>query len=143
MEKLKIIARLIALIFLWRGPQAQANAVVVVSAGSKVSTLTNDELGKIFLGKQRSIGGSNIVPADRKDSAIREYFHKNVTGKSLEVLKKYWARKVFSGEDTPPVELESDNEVKEWLSKHPNGVSYMNEKNVDASVRIVRQIQQP
>lgn len=119
---------------------ADEEIVVVTGARSTVTSVSNEVLAALFLGRTGKHGNLTLVAADHKDGESRAMFHQKVTGKSLEVLKRYWARRVFSGEGTPLVELANDAEVKAWLAQNPNGVSYIHAKSVDSSVKVLSRL---
>jgi len=115
---------------------AQADVVVVVSAGSPVSQLSKDQVADIFLGNSTTIpGGGKAEPVD--NDGAREEFYTKVAGKSGAQVKALWAKLSFSGKGTPPKSVGSDDDVKKAVAASPNAIGYIEKSKVDASVKTV------
>jgi ABC-type phosphate transport system substrate-binding protein len=118
---------------------ALADVVVVVSAKSAASTLTEEQASDIFLGKSNALpGGGQAVPVDQPDgSAARELFYSKVAGKTGAQLKAYWSKQIFSGKGQPPKEAGDNAAVKALVAGNPNIVGYIDKSAVDASVKVL------
>ena len=40
-------------------------------------------------------------------------------------MKNYWQQLIFSGQDVPPPELKTDDEVIQYVIKNPNSIGYV------------------
>lgn len=118
---------------------AHADVVVVVSAKSAVSTLTQDQVSDIFLGKAATFPqGGQAVPIDLAPGAMnREIFYTKVTGRTAVQLKSYWAKQSFSGKGTAPKAVAGDDEVKKLIAANPNTIGYIDKLKVDGTVKAV------
>lgn len=134
------IGGIMSLSLLMVGQLAMADIVVVVAAGSPIVSVAESDLEKLFLGRSNQVGSHSAIAADQKEGSVRNAFHAKVTKKAPDVLKRFWARKIFSGESMPPVELDNDAAVKSWLLINPNGIGYIDAKSVDQSVRVISTI---
>jgi len=83
---------------------ASAEVAVIVSASNGNTSLDQDTIARVFLGKSKNFpDGSQAVPVDQNSgSATREAFSSTVLGKSSSQLKAYWSRLIFTGKGTPP-----------------------------------------
>jgi len=112
--------------------------VVIVGNPALPDGLTKKDAKKIFLGKKNKfIQGDLYVIELSSSNPMKAQFHKKVTKKSLAQLESYWSKQLFTGKATPPVEVADANTVKATIGQHPNGISYMDEADVDSSVKIL------
>jgi ABC-type phosphate transport system substrate-binding protein len=118
---------------------AQAEVVVVVSSKSSVTSLTEEQTAKIFLGKVANFPNDRpAIPIDQPEgSAIREDFYSKVAHKNASQLTAYWAKIIFTGEGSPPKMLASDLAVRKAVANNPNAIGYIDKSAVNKSVRVV------
>jgi ABC-type phosphate transport system substrate-binding protein len=118
---------------------AHADVVVVMSAKSPVSTLTQAQVSDIFLGKASTFPqGGQAVPIDLASGAPnRDEFYTKVTGRTAVQLKSYWAKQSFSGKGTAPKAVAGDDELKKLIAANPNTIGYIDKTRLDASVKAV------
>lgn len=119
---------------------ATADVVVVVPAGSPVTTLSKNQISDIFLGKASHFpDGAQAVPVDQAEgSAARNAFYFRFTGKSPSQIKAYWSKMIFTGRGQPPYERSNGVEVKKHLSETPHAIGYIEQNQVDDSVRVLQ-----
>lgn len=118
---------------------AKADIAVIVHPSSTVSSLSNEEIKRIFLGKIQSFpNGKMAVPINQDvDSPVRQVFNKVVCKKSKSQYKAYWSKLLFTGKGTPPADVGDSIEVKQLVSQNPNFIGYVDASVVDNSVRVV------
>lgn len=118
---------------------AHADVVVIANRQMPVSSLTKDEIYRIYLGKTKFLSnGAKVIPVDqRSGSASREKFYSNVIKKSDTEIKSYWSRVIFSGQGYPPIQESDDQSVKDLVAKNPNCMGYVDRSFVDDSVKVV------
>lgn len=79
--------------------------VVVVSTNAPVQQLSKQEVSNFFLGE--SLDSSAIDTAfDRNDFVLKGRFYRQVAGMSLNRLRAFWAKKVFTSRGRPPRTIE-------------------------------------
>lgn len=119
---------------------AAAEVVVVVSANSPITRLSDSEIADAFLGKlTRVSGGPAFVPLDQPEgSAAREAFYLKFTGKSPAQLKAFWSKVIFTGRGRPPRALPNDAEVIRALQANPGAIGYVERASVGPAARILR-----
>lgn len=114
-----------------------AEVVVVVNAKSAISSMTEDQVAQVFLGKN-----SSLSPVDQSDSnGIRGEFYKKVTGKDASQVKAVWSKLVFTGKATLPKEMASSAEVKKAIAADANGIGYIEKSALDGSVKSILTVQ--
>jgi ABC-type phosphate transport system substrate-binding protein len=70
--------------------------------------------------------GTSLEPVDQeRGSTVRETFSEAIHGRSVNAIKSYWQRQIFSGRETPPPELGSDAEVVNHVNSNAGGIGYV------------------
>lgn len=116
-----------------------AEIVVIVHPSLAVTSLSEDDVSRLFLGKSRSFpNGDQAVPVNQiEGSTIRATFNQTVCKKNASQYKAYWSQLVFTGKGTPPKEANDDSSVKALVAFNPNMIGYVDASVVDASVKVV------
>lgn len=118
---------------------AYAEVVVITNKALPVSSLSQDEIYRIYLGKSKFLSnGQKVIPVDQRiGSPARNKFYSDVIKKSDTEMKSYWAKVMFTGQGNPPIQESDNNSVKELVSKNPNCIGYIDRSAVDNSVKVV------
>lgn len=121
------------------GAALTAEIVVIVSAKSQVMSLSASQVADIFLGKvSRFPDGNQAIAIDQpEESAARELFYSQFTGKSAAQVRSHWSKIIFTGRGQPPRQVLSSAEAKRLVVENPNAIAYIESRLVDASVRVV------
>lgn len=116
-----------------------AEPVVVVSTASTITRLGQDDVVNIFLGRYRRLPtGGTAVPIDQpENTALRTEFYRKLVNKEPNEISAYWARLLFSGKTSPPLQAANANEVMLLLADQPGGIAYIDRSQVDRRFRIV------
>lgn len=141
MQKISLAALLMTLA--WSLP-GQAGIAVVVNPSSGASSITQGDAECIFLGKDKNLTGAGAVVAmdhQAEGSKARAEFLQKVLNKNESQLKAYWSQLIFTGKGTPPAAVADDAAVKSWLAGHANGISYIDSKAVDGSVKVLLKVE--
>lgn len=121
-------------------PQLPAEeVVVVVSASSSISALSESQIADIYLGRLGRVGDTLVTPLDQAEgSPVRDEFYREFTGKSPAQVKALWSKLIFTGRGRPPRALASDAEVLRALRENPQAIGYVRRSSVDSGARILR-----
>lgn len=113
--------------------------VVIVSKNSKIEKIDLNLLRDIFLGKTKFIKDNiKAILGFREEEKLHETFCHDLIGTSPLEFKKNWAKRIFAGTNIAPSQIRGDdNEVKKWVTQNPNGISYILEKNIDDTVKVI------
>ncbi len=116
-----------------------ADIVVITNKNMPITSLSAEEINRIYLGKTKFLpNGIKVIPVDQASgSSAREKFYTNVIKKSDTEVKSYWSRVIFTGQGYPPIQESDDNAVKDLVSKNPNCMGYVDRSVVDGSVKVV------
>lgn len=118
---------------------AFAEIVVIVSAKSAATALTEEQAADVFLGKSSTLpGGGQAVPVDQSESsAVREQFYNKVAGKTGAQMKAYWSKLIFTGKGQAPKDAGDSAAVKALVAGNPNIIGYIDKSAADATVKVL------
>ncbi len=116
-----------------------AEVAVIVHPSASVTSMTNDDVARIFLGKSNSFpGGGQAVPINQDEgSPVRDKFNEAICKKNASQYKAYWSQLVFTGKGTPPKDAGKDAAIKALIAANPNMIGYVDASAADSSVKVV------
>ncbi len=133
---------IVAILFVWGFTHAQdsVNFKVIVNTSNSVATMSKAQVSKLLLKKKTKWeNGSKVVPVDLTDSSpVRVEFSKAIHGKSVNAVKSYWQKLIFSGRAVPPSMKASDTEVVDFVKANAGAVGYVSGKAPVAGVKILK-----
>ena len=147
MKKLLNIISKVAIVYLTLSGigvySANADIAVVISPSNQISSMTEKEVNRIFMGftKRFPNGGKVSIVNQSEANAIRSDFDKTVNKTTMAKVNARWASLAFSGRTEFPPMLKSDEEVIMWLEKNTNGIGYIDSSKVSDKVKVVLTIQ--
>jgi ABC-type phosphate transport system substrate-binding protein len=100
---------------------------VIVNAANPTSTLSKDDLARVYLKKMSSWKhGQSVTVVDLgPKSAIRADFSMEVLGRDVPTMKNYWQQSLFSGRGVPPIEQPSEAQVVAFVAANPGAIGYV------------------
>lgn len=134
---MKLLAKVVLTTALFSGI-TQAG-VVVIGHPSGPDALSKSQVSKLYLGKSKKLpnGSKATVLEQAKGATVRDDFHGVITGKTDAQLQAYWSRLVFTGKGKPPKSLGSSASVKSSVAANINAIGYIDEADLDGSVKVV------
>ncbi len=115
---------------------ASADLVVIVNAESGVESLTRDEAVNVFMGRYRKLpSGVAALPVDQ--AGEKAAFYKALLNKELPEVQSYWARLVFSGQGSPPRQMENTTEVIDVVINNKGAIGYIDRADINDRVKVV------
>lgn len=99
---------------------------VVVNSSISISSISRDELSRVFLKKASKFhDGHSAMPVDLPSSSgVRDAFSRDVHGKPTTAVEAYWQQQVFSGREVPPAE-KSEGAAIDFVRSNSNGIAYV------------------
>lgn len=130
--------RTVAIALLMVAAPAWADVVVITHPSNK-AVMDDEAISKLFLGHLKVYpGGAAAIPVEQKNAANAEEFHTKVLNKSEKEIRKLWARNVFTGGLQPPLALDDDEAVLQYVAATPDAIGYVQAAKVNNKVRVVR-----
>lgn len=113
---------------------------VVVNEANPVSSLSADDVSKMFLKRTRSwpAGGSVVAVELNRASPVREAFSQAVHGRGAAAIESHWQQQIFAGKDVPPAEKPSDAEIVAFVKSNPHAIGYVSSGASTAGVKVVQ-----
>jgi ABC-type phosphate transport system substrate-binding protein len=107
--------------------QPERPFLVIVNPQNPTTSVDRKFVANAFLKKAtRWSNDSAIRPVDLAPRfQVRRRFSQDVLKRSVEAVKSYWQRLVFSGRGLPPPELDSDDAVVAYVARHPGAIGYV------------------
>ena len=101
--------------------------------------LNEEVIRQLFLGELKKYpSGHAALPANHAvGSPDRKAFFEYVLDMGETRHKRYWSRKISAGKKGAPVELNSYDEVLEWIARNPLGIAYIDKSMADESVKVL------
>ncbi len=117
--------------------EEQSAFKVITHPDNPVTSLSKSQVSKILLKKVRKWEhGQRVQAVDQGGGqTVREIFTKEIHGRSLSSIQRFWQRQIFSGTEVPPPELAGDSAVVDFVSSNPGAIGYV---SADASVEGVK-----
>lgn len=118
---------------------ARAELVVAVDTRLGITRLSREEVVNIFLGRYRKLpSGQAAMPIDQPTSSpLRKEFYRRLVGKDLSEINAYWARLIFSGKTSPPMQTENTEDVGPLIQAIPGGIGYLERSQLTPDLRVV------
>ena len=100
---------------------------VVVNAANPVSSLSRDDLSRLFLKRVVTWDGQRpvVLVEQPEASKIRQDFAAAVHRKDAAWVRSYWQTMIFAGRAVPPAERASDADVMVFVSGNRNAIGYV------------------
>lgn len=129
---------LISLFLLLCSCLSNAELAVIVHPDNS-NTITEEQLKRIFLGKLKNFedGSRALVFNQKAETSIRVIFDEKVIKRTPSQMKAYWAKEVFSGKASAPIELASDAEVIDAVTSTPGAIGYIDIKNLKSGLKVI------
>lgn len=121
------------------GGDSAAGYQVIVNPANPVARLDRRTVAEAFLKKRtRWDDDRAILPVDLGPKAgVRGAFSREVLGRDVGSVRRYWAQLVFSGRGVPPPELATEDEVVKFVAAHGGGIGYVAPDTPLSGVKVV------
>ena len=117
--------------------------VVIVNPASGVDKLSRDDAINIFMGRYRKLpSGIVAFPIDLVGTdPIRKRFYNLLVNKEPAEVDAYWARLVFSGQTSPPIQVPDGKTAVQLVAGNRSAIAYVDRKLVDEHVKVVLELE--
>lgn len=113
--------------------------VIIVNPASKLTSISSNDLKKIYLGKTSLIGKQKVTPINLVDvDPIYSSFINKIVKMTPAAYKQYWVDAQIKGEGTAPVTQRNSQAAKLIVASLPEAIAYVDASVVDASVKIIK-----
>lgn len=131
---------IIAFLFLLPGLLSASQTIaVVVHQDFEIAQLDREQVKAIFL-SEANAPYKNITVFDRTDFALKGAFYRHVAGMSMNRLRAFWAKKVFTGRGRPPKTVALPDHM-ELMQRDKNVMTYVFSDKVPEGFKVVYQFE--
>jgi hypothetical protein len=132
----------------WATGAAAEDLVVVVSRDVPVEHVTPEDVGRIYRGQLKALGGTATSPVDYgPEVGFRDKFLKRVVGTDAHQFTAYWLKEVYLNGRLPPERAVSPADALERVTRHPGTVAYVRPADIAGAagerVRVVLELPCP
>lgn len=114
----------------------RAELVVIAHPESRVSELTRSELINIFMGRYRKLpSGIAALPVDL--GPLRAKFYRELVNKDMAEINSYWARLMFSGQASPPLQIDTQKDLLDYVRRNPGAIGFVDSADVPDDLVVV------
>jgi len=113
---------------------ALAEPVVVVGASSPATAVSAEQVAALYTMRLKSLPGGGSVQLVVVEATKPQLY--GFLGKSEDQIKAIWARHLFSGSATPPLEVATPADARKAMG-NPNAIAVIDSAAVDASMKVV------
>lgn len=101
---------------------SSASVIVVANIQEDSLELSQQEIRNLFMGgKSHALTVVTLPPRNQ----VRILFNTKVIGLTESRIQSYWAQMRFSGRKKPPQELQSEEQLINYLLTNKNSISYL------------------
>ena len=99
---------------------------IIANASVKIDSISSSELRSVYMLQRRALkDGSPVEPVLQKKGAVHDTFLKLYLQREAEEIHTYHQGLVFTGKDSMPKELNSDNEVIAYVARTKGAIGYV------------------
>ena len=121
------------------GADNRADVRIIVNPRNPATTLDRKFVIDAFLKKvTRWPHDEMIRPVDLDPlSPVRRRFSEDMLKRSVGAVKSYWQQLVFSGRGVPPPELDSEEQVVQFVLRNPGAIGYVSGSTAIETAHVV------
>lgn len=113
-------------------------AGVAVIGHETLEPMDGPLLRRIYTGRVVLVKGKSIQPVNLKTgNGSRDIFMQAIIKQSDDDYVAYWIVRRAIGKGTPPLELESDQEVVDYVRSTPGAIGYIDEAHLTSGVNLL------
>jgi len=138
MKKLSITLRitllwtLLGLMFPTGGMARAETLFVVVNPNAEVEELTRSEVINIYMGRNQKLSRNQValpldIASDHKEKAD---FYRTLIHRDLPEVNSYWVRVMFSGEASPPRQVDNYEQIRAIVKENQGAIAYVSESQL-------------
>ncbi|QSX34189.1 hypothetical protein JYB87_02770 [Shewanella avicenniae] len=112
---------------------------VVVNKQNPIAKITKQQLTDLYMGRSPYFpSGAAVLKLDAPGgSTLREEFYRELVSMSLPEVNAYWARLMFSGRATPPMQVANEQDMLKLISQNPNAIGYIPAGAMNEEVKVL------
>lgn len=111
---------------------------IILNKSIPENSLTNAEIGNIFLGKKTTWSNNNkITFVILADGDTHKQFVRTYLNKSQSQFRNYWKQMLFTGKGIIPQTFTNEEKLIEYVSQNENTIGYISKKITAPGVKLI------
>lgn len=101
--------------------------LVIVNKQNPMNNISEEQVIDLFMGRTPYFpSGDPVVKLDAPSgSEVRKDFYHTLVQMSLPEINAYWARLMFSGRATPPMQVPQEQDIVKLVADNTNAIGYI------------------
>ncbi len=101
--------------------------LVIVNKQNPMNIISKEQVIDLFMGRTPYFpSGDPVVKLDAPSaSEVRKDFYQTLVQMSLPEINAYWARLMFSGRATPPMQVPQEQDIVKLVADNTNAIGYI------------------
>ncbi len=138
MKQMKKLLILMGVLVIMASPALGGQVHVITGSSTSVDSIDEGTIGKIFLGKTKSLpNGSPVEFVVLKSGGVHEDFLKHFVKKSPSQFKTYWKKQVFTGKGKQPKSFDSEAELVAYVIGKSGVIGYVSAGTDAAGAKVI------
>jgi ABC-type phosphate transport system substrate-binding protein len=137
MQMMLLTSSVLLFLVLAASGRAGGEVVIVANPGISVSSLSEQDVKQIFLGKIKSVGGESVKIIVQKDGDVHRKFLDDYVSRTPSQYKRYYKKLVFTGKGRAPIKVADDQAMLAYISRTTGAIGYVNAGAVNDKVKII------
>lgn len=134
-----LLAFIILLLATASAHAAEQTYCLIVHKSNVLTSLSITQVKRIFLGKNTKwVNGNKIDLVLNHSQTISTHFSRQVLNKTFRQLDIYWRKALYSGRSKLPLMLSNDLDVIEYVSNHPDAISFISNEHNIAKMKVIK-----
>jgi len=123
--------------------QIKADVVIIGHPDIDIDTITRSKLKAIYTGQIITWSdGSCIRLITMKNCKIHKEFTRDYLKKTETQFKRWWRRKLFCGEGSMPVSLNTEEEMISFIARTKGAIGYVSKIPAEAHLKTISVIEE-
>jgi len=116
-----------------------AEVAIIVHPSNANASLSEMQFTRIYLGRLDTFpdGSAAVAINQQPDSATRQQMESDMLHKSPAQMRAYWTKLTFTGEGTPPEEVDGGAAMVARVAGDPNAIGYVDAAEVTDTVKVI------
>ena len=122
-----------------KAQSVKADEFIVIGNTVDIKTASEKHIRSIFRGKYSTWNNRQtvtiVLPSKKNENCARvaSYLYETtITG-----MQKFWLSQVFQGRSTPPVFLDTDTEISNYVEKNPGAIGIISRSNTETKPALI------
>ncbi len=114
--------------------------IFITNQKNSIQEISKKDIKNIYLGKKKKWTNKiKIIPVLNSSENVEKEFYKLI-GKTKTKYEKYWDKMVFTGKGNPPLKMENNVKIIDYIKKNEGAISFISIQDTisEKSIKILK-----